>query len=208
MKINKKYTIGLFLCTALSMAFTLPSQAAAKKAAATEAKAGNPSAQLEYKLGLAEDGKTYQLWMKPLSTPKPDMSLTGQVTLKVPHDASFQVANLKSNIEGVTWVEASRVDAPKEDAQADYISFSFVGLQGASSRNYGWEKDKEQVIFSFENKTGCVSGAAVMANDDAFNAMPNSANTNPGNQFTNLGWGSVNENHYKGNYGEAIKCPK
>ena len=208
MKINKKYTIGLFLCTALSMAFTLPSQAAAKKAAATEAKAENPSAQLEYKLGLAEDGKTYQLWMKSLSTPKPDMSLTGQVTLKVPHDASFQVANLKSNIEGVTWVEASRVDAPKEDAQADYISFSFVVLQGAISRNYGWEKDKEQVIFSFENKTGCVSGAAVMANDDAFNAMPNSANTNPGNHFANLGWGDVSQNNYQGNDGATIKCAK
>ena len=169
----------------------------------------NPAAKvLEYKLSLAEDGKTYQLMMKPSATPKPDLSLTGQVTLKVPHDAHFKVTNLTSPIEGSNWVEASRVEAPAEDANSDYISFSFVGLQGSSARNYAWTADKEQVIFSFENEAGCVDGVSIMANDDAFNVSPNSANTNPGNQFTNLGWGSVSDNNYKGNYGDPIACPK
>ncbi|HRJ51301.1 MAG TPA: cadherin [Candidatus Thiothrix moscowensis] len=163
-------------------------------------------AALEYKLALAEDGKTYQVWMKPAATPKPDISLTGQVTVKVPNKAGFTATNIKSAVEGSNWVEASRVDAPKEDASSDYISFSFVGLQGTSARNYAWEAGKELMVFSFENKNGCVDGVSLMANDDPFNASPNSANTNPGNQFTNLGWGAVSENHYKGNYGEAIAC--
>ncbi len=163
-------------------------------------------ATLEYKLALAEDGKTYQVWMKPSLTPKPDISLTGQVTIKTPDAAGFKVTNLKSAVEGSNWVEASRVDAPAEDAESDYISFSFVGLQGTSSRNYAWEEGKEQVIFTFENEGGCVEGVSIMTDDDAFNAVPNSANTNPGNQFTNLGWGAVSENHYKGNYGDAISC--
>ncbi|MBJ6610100.1 MAG: cadherin [Candidatus Thiothrix moscowensis] len=163
-------------------------------------------AALEYKLALAEDGKTYQVWMKPAATPKPDISLTGQVTVKVPNKAGFTATNIKSAVEGSNWVEASRVDAPKEDTSSDYISFSFVGLQGTSARNYVWEAGKELMVFSFENKNGCVDGVSLMANDDPFNASPNSANTNPGNQFTNLGWGAVSENHYKGNYGEAIAC--
>lgn len=163
---------------------------------------------LEYKLALAEDGKTYQVWMKPATTPKPDISLTGQVTIKAPHDSNFKVTNLTSTVEGSNWVEASRVDAPKEDTKSDYISFSFVGLQGDSARNFDWEAGKEKLVFSFQNEGGCVDGVALMANDDPFNAAQNSANTNPGNQFTNLGWGAVSENHYTGNYGEAIKCPR
>ncbi|MEB4590942.1 cadherin [Candidatus Thiothrix sp. Deng01] len=163
-------------------------------------------ATLEYKLALAEDGKTYQVWMKPSATPKPDISLTGQVTIKAPHAAGFKAKNLVSIIDGTNWVEASRVDMPKEDADYDYISFSFVGLQGTSARNYAWEKGKEQLIFSFENEGGCQEGVTLMANDDPFNTEPNSANTNPGNQFTNLGWGTVSENNYAGNYGDAISC--
>lgn len=161
---------------------------------------------LEYKLALAEDGKTYQVWMKPSITPKPDISLTAQVTIKTPTAAKFTTANLTNAIEGTSWVEASRVNAPAEDTASDYISFSFVGLQGTSARNYKWEEGKEQLVFSFENEGGCVDGVTLMANDDPFNASPNSASTNPGNQFTNLGWGAVSENHYKGNYGDAVSC--
>jgi hypothetical protein len=176
--------------------------------AAATGMAAEKTSILEYKLALAEDGKTYQVVMKPAATPKPDISLTGQVTIKVPHDSTFKVTGMTSTVEGSNWVEASRVDAPKEDAKSDYISFSFVGLQGDSARNYAWEAGKEQVIFSFQNEGGCVDGVALMANDDPFNAAPNSANTNPGNQFTNLGWGAVSENHYTGNYGDAIACKK
>lgn len=165
-------------------------------------------ATLEYKLALAEDGKTYQVIMKPGITPKQDISLTGQVTIKVPHEGKFKVTGLQSQVEGSNWVEASRVDAPKEDAKHDYISFSYIGLQGTSARNYAWKADQEQVIFTFQNEAGCLNGVSLMGNEDPFNASPNSANTNPGNQFTNLGWGAVSENHYKGNYGEAISCPK
>ncbi len=208
MKTNKSFRQLIALTGAVAIAVAASGVAAKDKTASTT-KAEVASAQvLSYKIALAEDGKTYQVVMKPSVAPKPDISLTGQVTLKVPHDSNFKATGLTSTVEGSNWVEASRVDAPKEDAAHDYISFSFVGLQGASARNYGWEADKEKVIFSFQNEGGCVDGVALMANDDAFNAAPNSANTNPGNQFTNLGWGSVNENHYVGNYGDAIACKK
>jgi hypothetical protein len=178
------------------------------KAETTEKAEASAAQVLEYKLALAEDGKTYQVIMKPSATPKPDISLTGQVTIKAPHSAGFKATTVKSTVDGSNWVEASRVDAPKEDAANDYISFSFVGLQGASARNYAWQAGTEKVIFSFANEAGCVDGVSLMANSDPFNAAPNSSNTNPGNQFTNLGWGAVSENNYKGNYGDAITCAK
>ena len=211
MKTNQSIRHFITLAGAVALAITAGSAMAKSTAAPDTAKAEAAAAAtqiLSYKLALAEDGKTYQVIMKPSVTPKPDISLTGQVTLKAPHDSSFKVTGLSSTVEGSNWVEASRVDAPKEDAKSDYISFSFVGLQGASARNYNWEAGKEQVIFSFQNEGGCVDGVALMAKDDAFNAAPNSANTNPGNQFTNLGWGSVSENHYAGNEGDAITCKK
>lgn len=168
----------------------------------------NPAEVLEYKLALAEDGQTYQLIMKAEVAPKPDISLSGQVTIKVPHDSQFKVTNVNSLIKGANWVEASRIDAPSEDATHDYISFSFVGLQGNGARNYMWKTGEEQTVFTFQNEGGCVSDVALMADADPFNVSPNSVNTNPGNQFTNLGWGDVSENNYKANYGDSISCPE
>ncbi|WGZ93831.1 MAG: cadherin [Candidatus Thiothrix putei] len=210
MKTNKSLRHAFALSGALAIALTTGSLMAADTAKVAKTPKAEAAATdiLTYKLALAEDGKTYQVIMKPSVTPKPDISLTGQVTIKAPHDSGFAVTGLTSAVEGANWVEASRVDAPKEDAKSDYISFSFVGLQGASARNYNWEAGKEQVIFSFQNEGGCIDGVSLMAKDDAFNAAPNSANTNPGNQFTNLGWGAVSDNHYAGNEGEAISCKK
>ncbi|MEN9432557.1 MAG: hypothetical protein RLZZ422_146 [Pseudomonadota bacterium] len=162
---------------------------------------------LEYSIKMAADKETYQVVMRPTATPSPDISLTGQVTLRVPHAASFQAGTVTSTVEGADWIEASRVDAPVENANYDYISFSFVGLRANSAHNYQWKANEEKVIFSFKANKGCVSGIELMPQDDPFNVTNNSANTNPGNQFTNLGWGGVGENNYKGNYGTAITCP-
>lgn len=162
---------------------------------------------LEYKLAMAEDGETYEVWMKPSAAPKPDISLTGQVTLKVPTETAFKAIEVASAVSGADWVEASRVNAPEEAPDFDYISFSFVGLQGNSAHNYKWVEGEEKLVFTFKNESGCIDGVSIMPNDDPFNTTEgNSANTNPGNQFTNLGWGSVSENNFKSVYGDAVSC--
>jgi hypothetical protein len=163
---------------------------------------------LDYKVAVSDDGKSYEVWMKPSFTPKPDISLSGQITLKVPHAAKFKAVKVVAGIKGADWIEASRVDAPKEDPQSDYISFSYIGAQGSSAQSYGWKAGEERLIFSFANEKGCVSGVSIMANDDPFNVPSNSQQTNPGNQFTNLGWGAVGENNFKGVYGGSPKCLK
>lgn len=163
---------------------------------------------LEYKIALADDGKSYEIWMRPTVTPKPDISLSGQLTLKVPHVAQFKPTKVVSRIEGVDWIEASRVDAPKEDPEHDYISFSYIGSQGNSAQSYDWAAKQELLVFSFANEKGCIEGVNIMSNDDPYNVPNNSQRTNPGNQFTNLGWGAVGENNFKGVYGDSPKCLK
>lgn len=164
---------------------------------------------LDYKVALAEDGQTYQVYMKPDSTPFADVNLTGQVTIKAPHldgENAFKATNIKSNMDGILWVETSRIDAPKEAPFYDYISFSFLASDSSALRKFAWQAGEEKLMFSFENSKGCVEDVSLMANDDAFNVENNSANTNPGNQFTNLGWGGVSENNYRTNYGNKIVC--
>lgn len=163
---------------------------------------------LDYKLAIADDGKSYEVWMRPSTTPKPNINLTGQLTLKVPHQAAFKAVKVVPAIEGADWIEASRVDAPPEDPEHDYISFSFVGVSSGGAQAYPWAANQEQLVFSFANEKGCVEGVHIMPADDPFNIASNSANTNPGNQFTNLGWGAVGENNFNGVYGETPTCVK
>jgi len=165
---------------------------------------------LDYKIALAEDGKTYQVFMKPEVAPLADVNLTGQVTIKVPHlenENGFKATNIKSSIDGISWVETSRIDAPEEAPFYDYLSFSFIASDSKALRSFNWKAGEEKLMFSFENAKGCVGDVSLMANDDPFNAKNNSAHTNPGNQFTNLGWGGVSENNYRSNYGDKITCP-
>jgi hypothetical protein len=62
-------------------------------------------------------------------------------------------------------------------------------------------------VFNFASTTSQCSGlVSVMENTDAFNTLPNSRNSNPGNQFNNMGWGATGENHYLGNYGTPQDC--
>lgn len=156
---------------------------------------------LDYKVAWSDSDNKYHVFMKPSATPSPDLTLTGQITLKVPHGTDnnhFTIGDLTSNIAGVTWVLASRVDAPIEDPKYDYLSFVFTS---SSAQAFQWQANQEKDIFSFSNTASCTGDVLVMPTDDPFNIAQNSASTNPGNQFTNLGWGDASANNYHGNYG-------
>ena len=174
--------------------------------------AGKPTEPAGVFYGLRSVGDTYQVIAKATDTPMTDISLSGQVTLKVPHAINkadrFEVVDINSQIEGIQWIESSRVDAPEEDPTADYLSFSFVDIT-SSPDAFHWQANEEKVLFSFYNPNLCSGDVQLMANSDPFNQLPNSFNTNPGNQFNNLGWGSVADNHYLGNLdSNSAACPK
>lgn len=168
----------------------------------------NPQAnQVYYRIHWDSTDQRYHVYMYPGSVPSPNMSLTSQVTLKVPHATetdSFTASGIKTNVSGAIWTESSRVNAPNEDVSADYLSFN-MNLTNANLLD--WQSGKELEVFSFANSHACLGDVSLMNNlTDPFNTLPNSAGTNPGNQFTNIGWGSASINNYAGNYGCAATC--
>ena len=152
----------------------------------------------------------YEVYMRPNLDPTGQaVTLTAQVTLKVPHgsDANrFQVTGLTSSVAGTEWAETSRVDAPAEDPSADYISLT-VAFPTGDHQAFDWASGEELQVFRFANQGNCLGAVELLANDDAFvpdlaQGKRNSANTNPGNQIDvlNLGRGNL----FAGVYGSAV----
>lgn len=163
-------------------------------------------AGVKFRVGYEASSSEYVVYMTPDSLPKPDMVLSSQVTLVVPHAtgaASFGANSIQSSVAGLNWANNSRVNAPAENAKADYLSF---GLFYTASRppSFAWAVGQEKRIFSFKSPTGCVAGVALLDNSDPFSQLPNSVGTNPGNEFSNIGW--IGGNAYVGNYGNSVAC--
>ncbi|MEZ5535061.1 MAG: cadherin [Thiolinea sp.] len=185
----------------LNVPFILKAATASLLAFAT----GQASAAVQYRIGFDTTDNSYAVYMTPDSTPERDMLLSAQVTLVVPHDEQnrFTVDNVQSMVANASWATNSRIDAPRENMQADYISLNY-SFNGELPPSFDWVAGQEKKIFSFNSATGCDVRVKLIDNSDAFNQLPNSANTNPGNDFMNLGW--MMSNSYIGNYGSAIQC--
>lgn len=168
--------------------------------------ANTATAGVKFRLDYDANNKEYVVYMTSDSVPNPDMVLSSQVSVVVPHMVDtnrFDVLQINSAINGITWLNHLRVDAPKENAAADYLSFGLF-FQGGKPPSFGWEANKEKRIFSFTSNRDCIAGVGLLNNNDPFNQLPNSVDTNPGNEFSNIGW--VGGNMYTGNYGASITC--
>lgn len=153
----------------------------------------------------------YKVYMRPLTTPSPDQSMTSQVTILVPHAElpnrfTIPSSSVVSAFTGVSWSNSSKAPAPVENPNYDYLSFSATI---PDSRVFQWEAGVEQEIFSFKNTGKCLGSVKLIVNKtDPFDISPNSLGTNPGNQFDNIGW-PVNEatlSAYAGNYGTEAEA--
>lgn len=107
--------ISSMLLTGL-LALTLNAQAAfAGPAIKRKLEPVSPDrAGIEFKV--AYENGAYAVYMRPNVTPEGlNLTLTSQVTIKVPHAADadrFAVSNLQSAVAGTEWAQSSRVDAP------------------------------------------------------------------------------------------------
>jgi len=159
---------------------------------------------LDYSIRWNTGDNRYHVYMKPTATPDPDGSISAQVTIRVPHatesDKKFNVSNLSSSISSISWDDSSRSDSPAEAPEYDYISFSLKQLDSPDAFN--WQANEEQEVFSFANSGDCTGPISLMTDNDPFNVKNNSESTNPGNQFTNIGWSDfAGENSYRNIYG-------
>lgn len=166
----------------------------------------NASAAVKFRIGYEAATNNYAVYMTPDSIPSPDMLLSAQVTVVVPHaegSNSFSVNSIASEVQGINWIDNSRVNAPSENSKADYISMAYY-FSGSRIPAFGWVAGQEKKVFTFTSNLGCVSGVKLMDSQDPFSQLPNSAGTNPGNDFMNIGWKMSNA--YTGNYGDAVTC--
>ena len=172
----------------------------------------SPAATNGIEFRIAYVGQTYEVYMRPNVDPDgPALTLTAQVTLKVPHgtDANrFQISELASGMAGTEWAETSRIDAPEESQNADYISLT-IAFPTGDHQAFDWASGEEIKVFTFSNQGECLGNVELLSNDDAFvpdlkQGERNSANTNPGNQIDvlNMGWGNL----FAGVYGSAASC--
>lgn len=160
---------------------------------------------LDYSVERSVDGR-YHVYMRPTTAPTPNLNLTGQVTLTVPTGTGatqFLPTDIQSAVSGVTWTLSSRTNAPTENTSADYLSFTFSEVGNTA---FNWSANTPLEVFSFTNNNNCVGSVGIMADTDPFNVVPNSANSNIRNQFTNLGWGTASDNNFLGIYGTAVSC--
>src|SRR5205085_782203 len=119
--------------------------------------------------------------------------------------SSFTPTNLVATIPGTSWQIGARVDAPTEAPTADYLSFS-LSLPTGNHGAFNWQAGQEVLVFSFQNSGSCAGPVSLMADNDPFNTLPNSANTSPGNQIDVIGLGSDPGNDYLDIYGTAADC--
>lgn len=165
---------------------------------------------VEFKVAWSSTDNRYHVYMRPTATPSKDISMTGQVTLRVPHAVGankFTVSDLQVKTN-TSWSLSSEVYAPTEDTGVDYLSFTYTPLNVFA---FAFQSGVENEVFSFKNTGPCIGKVELLDNNnDPFNQPPeaptNSAGTNPGNQFANTGWGATDDNDYIGNYGGAADC--
>jgi hypothetical protein len=154
---------------------------------------------------LAREGNRYAVYMRPTVTPEqPALTMTAQVTVRVPHGTGadrFEVADLQSSVGTVFWNVTSRIDAPAEAPEADFISFEF-DYESSDFAAYPWQTGQAIQVFSFANSGSYQGSLGLMENCDAF--MNNSRNTNPGNQIAILGLN--NDNAYLGTYESEVEA--
>lgn len=163
---------------------------------------GDEHQVLAYRLEYSDFDQRYHVFMKPNITPEPNNNLVGQVTLLAPYDATnvFGTLSVESPIAGSTWTQTSRTDAPAQNSDKSYLSFTLSG----DPRAIPWVAGTELEVFSFAG-SHCPQQDSInlMArDDDTFDGET----SGHGNQFNNTGWGGTEQNHYAVNYGDSADC--
>jgi hypothetical protein len=154
---------------------------------------------LQFKLELMKDGKTWGVYVKPDHTISPSNKTrtgSGQVTIVAPVD--FTYSSLKNF--GGAWIENARVNAPVEASDKAYVSFGFV----VEEPKINLFPNEETLLFSFTTSKEFVGKINLIDNNNDPFLPPNSYQSNPGNDLgvIDFGSGEIVYYTYGANYGE------
>lgn len=145
------------------------------------------NAQVQFKLQWLPDSTAWGVFARPepgVKIPKFTIIGSGQVTIVTPPGSRF--FDLRS-FSG-TWEQNAYVATPKENPNGDYISFGMMTADPPIVLQDG----EETLLFTFKAKEGQYpEWMYLMPDDDPFNQLPNSQNSNPGNDITALDPGTA-----------------
>jgi hypothetical protein len=126
---------------------------------------------------------------------------SGQVTLKFPANA-----NLNSLVSHAgLWSQNATISSPAEAAAHTYVSIGFVN----DSPQIIYQPDSETLLFTFKLTNTATTPTLIENGVDPFDLLPNSVNSNPGNELTVLDFGvqPLGLYTYAGNYiGNTAIC--
>lgn len=133
---------------------------------------------MELKLQLLEADK-WGVYVRPIGVTPGPLTITGtaQVTVVMPAGYAW---NSLTSVSG-TWNANATVNAPIENPGRKYVSF---GLNN-DFPHVDYVAGEETLLFTFVKTGACPDSMYIIDNDtDPFNVLPNSVNTNPGNEFS------------------------
>ncbi len=156
------------------------------------------TAQIKLKLQLMPNGESWGVYVKPDPGTNPTLNTTtgsGQITIVVPNGYQFDSI---TNVSG-KWVNNATIIGPPENPTKTYRS---LGLQ-QDQPHIDYLEGQETLLFIFHASMGCPDDVYLIDNDtDPFNDLPNSANSNPGNDLAvvDIGKQPIGFYYYDGNY--------
>ncbi len=150
---------------------------------------------MEFKLQLIGPNQ-WGVYVRPNGvTPTTNSTITasGQVTVVMPANYAW---NTLASVSG-TWTNNATVHGPTENTARSYISFGFL----AESPAIVYAAGTETLLFTFKGNGICPDSLYLIDNNtDPFNVLPNSVNSNPGNEITVFDAGLITYYEWMGNY--------
>ncbi len=156
-------------------------------------------AQLDFKIQLMPDGTKWGIYVTPQPGTAPSTNTitgSGQITMVAP--LGFTVVDFNP-VSGF-WANNAVINGPVENPTKSYISFGLM----SDDPQIKYSTTSPTLLFTFRKAANyCPDELYLIENGvDPFDQLPNSANSNPGNEITVLDFGTTPFSTY--NYGENI----
>ena len=145
------------------------------------------SAQLDFKIQLMPDGAKWGIYVAPQPGTNPSNNTitgSGQITMVAP--LGFTIVNFNP-VSGF-WANNAVINGPTENPTKSYISFGLM----SDDPQIHYSPTVPTLLFTFKKAANfCPDALYLIKNGvDPFDQLPNSANSNPGNEITVLDFGT------------------
>ena len=155
--------------------------------------AQTPSLELKLQLISAD---TWGVYVRPNGVSPSTTTITGSAQVTIVMPLGFVWSSLTS-VNG-TWTQNATVAGPAENSAWTYWSFGLV----IDSPQIVYQSGQETLLFTFKRTDPCPDSLYLIDDADPFNVLPNSVNSNPGNELSVIDFGTpgVPIYWYLGNY--------